>query len=143
MDDVEIHFSRRRPAENRVEVRAVVVQETARVVDDLRDVQDVLFENSESVGIRQHEGERLRTRGRLERLEVDASVLRGNLDQIEPEHYRLRGIRAVCGVGDDYLMPFLPALPAVRLCDEEARVLPLCPRLGLYRACVHSRHASE
>src|SRR5207247_4216860 len=101
MDDVEVHLSRGRAAQDRVEVGAVVIEEAARVVDDLRDVEDVFFENPKGVRIRQHEGERLRSRGRLEGCEVDAYVLRGNLDEIEPEHSRRGGVRAVCGVGDN------------------------------------------
>src|SRR5207247_8905684 len=74
VDDVQIYFARRRAAQDGVEVRAVVVQEATRVVHDLRNVQDMLFEDPEGVRIRQHEGECLRTGRGLARVQIDASV---------------------------------------------------------------------
>src|SRR6266581_585828 len=88
------------------------------VVHDLRDVQDMFLEDSERVRIRQHEGERLRTGGGRERLQVDPTIFRRNLDQVESEHPGRGGVRAVCRVGNDDFVPLLPALPVVRLREE-------------------------
>src|SRR2546428_822545 len=68
MDDVEVHLPGGRAAQDRVEVRAVVVEEAAGIVDDLSNLEHVLLEDPEGVRVREHERERLIARGRLERL---------------------------------------------------------------------------
>src|SRR5207244_13571651 len=79
MDDVEVHLAGRGAAQDRVEVRPVVVEQAARVVHELGDVQNVFFEDPKGVRIRQHEGERLRTGGGLERFQVDPTIFRRDL----------------------------------------------------------------
>src|SRR5437879_12804647 len=98
MDDVEVHLAGRGAAQDRVEVRAVVVEQAARVVHDLGDVQDVFFKDPKGVRIRQHEGERLRTGGGLARFQVDPTIFRRDLDQVEYEHPGRRWVRTVRGV---------------------------------------------
>ncbi len=46
-------------------------------------------------------------------------------------------------VREDHLGPLLPAVPAVRLGQEEARVFALSPRGGLQRDGVHARDRRE
>ena len=94
MDDVEVHLAGRGAAQDRVEVRPVVVEQAARVVHELGDVQNVFFEDPKGVRIRQHEGERLRTGRGLERFQVDPTIFRRNLDQVESEHPGGGGVRA-------------------------------------------------
>src|SRR5713226_9727235 len=55
--DVEVHLSGGRATEDRVEVRPVVIEEAARVVDDLGDLEHMVLEDPERVGIREHERE--------------------------------------------------------------------------------------
>ena len=53
--DIEAHVAGPRDADQRVEVRTVVVEERTGVVRQLRDLQDVLLEDSERVRVGQHD----------------------------------------------------------------------------------------
>src|SRR5437762_14275708 len=46
VDDVEVHLARGRPPEDRVEVRAVVVQEAARGVEGAGDLEEVAVDEA-------------------------------------------------------------------------------------------------
>src|SRR5438105_1026607 len=53
--DIEAHVAGPRDADQRVEVRTVVVEERTGVVRQLRDLQDVFLEDSERVRVGQHD----------------------------------------------------------------------------------------
>ena len=55
MDDVEAHVAGTRDAEDRVEVRAVVIKESAGVVDFFLDHANLRFERGQRVGIGEHQ----------------------------------------------------------------------------------------
>ena len=138
MDNVEVHLAGRGPTEDRVEVGAVIVQEAARGMDDIGDLEDMLFEDPEGVRIREHEREGLVPRRGPEGLQIDPAVLRRNLDDVVPEHARGREVRPVGGVGQDDLVARLPSVAMIRGGDEETRVFPLSPGRGLQRDRVHA-----
>jgi hypothetical protein len=55
VDDVEAHVTRPGDPAHCVEVRAVVVHQRARAVEDPFDLLDVLVEEAEGRGVREHE----------------------------------------------------------------------------------------
>ena len=55
MNDVDAHVARARNADERVHVCAVHVDQSAGFVNDVADLLDVPFEESECVWIRQHQ----------------------------------------------------------------------------------------
>src|SRR5205085_12690200 len=55
VDDVETHVAGPRDSAHRVQVRAVVVEERARVVEDLLYVLDVLVEETQRRRVREHQ----------------------------------------------------------------------------------------
>ena len=105
MDHVEAHRPWVRLAEDGVEVRAVIVEEGTRVVDDPCHFADVALEEAERGGVGNHECGRLLLRhGAAQRVEVDGAVLGGQLDDVVAGHRGGGGVRAVGGVGDDDLV---------------------------------------
>ena len=74
VDDVEAHVARAHLAEDRVEVRAVVVQQAAGLVHDARDLLDAALEHAERGGIGEHDAGGLRADRGLQRFEVDVAV---------------------------------------------------------------------
>lgn len=106
VDAVKAHVARTNDAHDGVQIRAVIIAQTARVVDDLRDFEDVLVENTDRIGVREHQSRRLRPDGGAERREIDAAVCAGrDIDHVEACHDGRGRIRAVGGVRDDDLCP--------------------------------------
>ena len=68
VDRVETHVARFHLAEDRVQVRPVVVEEAARLVHDALDVENVLLEHAERGRIREHEPGGARPRDPRKRL---------------------------------------------------------------------------
>ena len=96
VDDIEAHVTRAHLAEDGVEVGAVVVQQAARIVDDLRHFLDAALEHAAGGRIGQHDARGVRTHGRLERLDVDvAFVVDGNLLHHAAAHGGGGGVGAV------------------------------------------------
>ena len=96
VDDVEAHVTRTHLAENGVEVGAVVVQQAARVVDDLRHFLDAPLEHAAGGRIGEHDAGGIRTHRRLQRLDVDvAFVVDGNFLDHAAAHGGGGGIGAV------------------------------------------------
>ena len=110
---VEAHVARPRPAEDGVQIRAVVVEQSAGVVNDVRDLQYPTLEDAAGRGIGEHDAGGARPDDLLERRNVDIAVCaHGNFAHGVAAHGGGRGIGAVgCGRHDD-----LGSLPfAVRL----------------------------
>ena len=76
VDDVEAHVAGPRDPADGVQVRAVVVEERAGVVEDLRDLLDVLVEEAERRRVRQHQpgGALVHLRAQVVEVEVAARV---------------------------------------------------------------------
>ena len=126
VDDVEAHVARPRPADDRVQVRAVVVQERARVVEDRRDLLDALVEEPERRRVREHEPGCPLVHLPAQVVEVEvAALVRLDLRQLVPGHRHARGVRAVRGVGGDDRVALLAAVGEVRAHEHQPGELAL------------------
>ena len=74
VDDVEPHVAGPRDAADGVQVRAVVVHQRAGVVEDVADLLDVLVEETERRGVRQHQAGGLPVDLLAEVVEVDVAA---------------------------------------------------------------------
>jgi len=93
VDAVKAHVTGTDDAHDGVEVRAVVIAQAARIVNDLRDLEDVLVENTDGVRVRQHQSRGVGADGGAQRVEVDAAVHAGrDVDDLEAAH------RGGCGI---------------------------------------------
>ena len=95
--DIDAQIARAGNAEQGVHVGAVAVDQAARVVHRLHHLQDVLFEQAQRVGVRQHEASQAVIAQGFQRFHIDVAVLVGlYAHNIETGHRR--GCR-VCAVG--------------------------------------------
>ena len=88
VDDVEAHVTRTHLAENGVEIGAVVVQQPARVVHDLRHFLDATLEHAAGGRIGEHDAGGIRTHRRLQRFDVDVAIV---VDRDFPDHATAHG----------------------------------------------------
>ena len=108
-------------AHHRVEVGAVVVERRADVVDDVRDLLDVLVEQSERVRVGEHQAGDVVARLGLEVLEVDAAARVGaDLHDLVAGHRHRRRVGAVRGVGRQHLGARLAAVLVVGARQQHA-----------------------
>ena len=104
--DVEAHIAGTHYAHHGVEVRPVVIHQTARSVHYLRDFQHVLLEQSERVGVGEHKRCRILSDFEAEVRNVHAAVGRGTQGhRFEPRHSGGSGIGPVRAVGDEHFRP--------------------------------------
>ena len=104
VDDVEAHVAGPAPAEDRVEVGAVVVDERADIMEHRGDLLDTLLEQAERVGVREHQAGDLIVERAGERVHVDEPSLVGrHAHRLEPGEADAGRVRAVGGVGDERL----------------------------------------
>ena len=141
MDDVEAHVAGARDPDDRVEVRAVVVEERAGVVEDPRDLLDPLVEEAERRGVREHQAGRPLVHLGAQVLEVEVAA-RVGLDPRErvARHRHARRIRPVRGVRGDDRVALLPAVGEVRAHEHEPGQLTLRARGRLQR---HGREPGD
>ena len=144
MDDVEAHVAGPRDPDDRVEVRAVVVEERAGVVEDPRDLLDALVEEAERRRVREHEPGRALVHLAAQILEVEVPA-RVGLDPLElvARHRHARRVRAVRGVRRDDRVALLAAVGEVRAHEHEPGQLSLRARRGLQRHGGKSRDLGE
>jgi len=117
---VEPHVAGATAAEQGVEVRAVVVEESARVVHDVGDLRDVALEEPDRVRVGQHERGGVVADGRLKRLDVDSPVVAGwEFDHVVARQRGGREVRPVRGGGDHDLGPVVAVVLVVRLRDRD------------------------
>ena len=142
MNDVEPHVARARAPDDRVEVRPVVVEERAALVEDPRDVLDPLVEQPERRRVREHQARRAVVDLRAEVVQVEvAAVGRRDLRELEACHRHARRVRAVGGVGGhDHVPPGLAAVGERGAHQHQPRQLALRPRSRLQR---HRGQASD
>ncbi len=109
-----------------VEVRAVVVEERAGVVEDPRDLLDALVEEAERRRVREHEPRRPLVHLAAQVVEVEvAARVRLDLLELVPGHRHARRVRAVRGVRGDDRVALLAAIGEVRAHEHEAGQLAL------------------
>ena len=134
VDDVEAHVAGPGVAHHRVQVRAVVVERRAHVVDDVRDLLDRGVEQPERVRVGQHQAGDVVAGLRLEVVDVDAAlVVRPDLDHLVARHRHRRRVGAVGGVGGQDLGPRLAAVGVVGTGEQDARQLAVGPGARLER----------
>ena len=146
MHDVEAHVAGARDAAHRVEVRAVVVHERACVVEDLRDLFDVLVEEPERRRVREHQRGGVLVDLRAQVVDVDVAARVGlHRRHLVARHRHGRRVRAVRRVGDHDLAPLLrlAAVVEVRAHEHQARELALRAGGRLQRDRVQARHLGE
>ena len=146
VDDVEAHVARPGDPADGVQVRAVVVEERAGVVEDLRDLLDVLVEEAERGRVRQHQPRRalVHLRAQIVDVEVAARVGRDLLELVAG-HRHARRVGPVRGVrGDDRvaLVAFADVLE-VGAHQHQPGQLALGARGRLERAGVEPGHLLE
>ncbi len=145
MDDVEAHVAGPHLAQDRVQVRAVVVQEPARIVHDARDLLDAALEHAERRRIRQHDAGRPRADRGLERLKIDVALgVHGDLAHGIAAHRRGRGVRAVRRVGDDdFVARAVAARMVIRADHRHAGEFALGAGHGAQGDAFHPGHALQ
>ena len=143
--DVKAHVTGTDHAEHRVHVGAVVVEQAADTVHELRDLEDLGLEQAEGVGVRHHDaGHGLVEQG-LEGLHVDAAVLQGlHLHDLQTADRRRSGVGAVGAVGDDDLgAGHVAAAHMVRADQHETRQLAVGTGARVEGERVHAGNLGE
>jgi hypothetical protein len=132
VDDVEAHVARPRDADDGIQVRPVVVEERAGVVEDARDLLDTLVEETERRRVGEHEagGAVVHLRAQVGEVEVAPRVGPDPLELVAG-HRHARGIGSVRRVGGDDRVALLAAVREVRAHEHEPGELALRARGGL------------
>ena len=139
VDDVEAHVAGPGHAHHRVQVRAVVVERRAGVVDDLGDLLDVAVEQPERVRVREHQAGHVVAGLLAQVVEVHPAVRRrSHLHDLVAGHRHGRRVGAVGGVGREHLRALLAAVLVVGAGEQQARQLAVRPGARLER---HVRQA--
>ena len=139
VDHVKAHVAGTDHAHDRVEVGAVVVALTAGLVDDPGDLQNVLVEDAQGVGVGEHQTRRVAARRSPQGFHVHAAVgAGGDVDHREARHHRRGRVGAVGRVGHENLGPArVPAAVMVGLDEQQTGEFavgagrpaePPCPR---------------
>ncbi len=134
MDDVEAHVAGPGAPHDRVEVRPVVVESAADAVHDARDLGDVAVEETERVGVGEHQaGDRL-VGLRAQVVEVHPALGVGrHLDDLVAGHRHRRGVGAVGGVRSEDARALLAAVVVIGAGEQEPGELAVRARGGLQR----------
>ncbi len=145
VNDIETHVSRSDLAANRIEVRAVIVEQAAGVPDDPLDFDDLPLENPERRRIGQHDPRRSRTDDGLEGLDVDIAVGLGrDFPADTTAHRGRRRIRTVRRIGDDDFIPVVVAAGLVIGTDHrDAGQFALRSRHRRQRYALHTGYGLE
>ena len=77
MNDVEAHVAWSNDSQNRVQICPVVVEQSPNLVNRFCDLLDVLFEESQGIGIRQHDPSDVAIKCRLERFKINQAPFVG------------------------------------------------------------------
>ncbi len=142
VDYIEAHVAGLDLAENRVQVGAVVIQQPARAVNDLLDIENGALEHAERRRVGQHQSGGMRTDCRLQRGEIDVALPVGRdfLDRIAAHHRGCR-VGAVRGIRHQYFGACALAARVVVSADHRyTRKLALRAR---HRRQAHPGHAGH
>ena len=145
VDDVEIHIAGPHLAKNGVQVRSVVIQQAACIVDHVGDDLDMALKHAQRRRIGQHDARRLRPKDGLECLHVDIAVReRRDFLHYAAAHRRGRRIRAVCRIRTDDLGSLCIAASIMkRFYHCHAGEFALCTRHRRQRYALHAGHVLE
>ncbi|MPM11535.1 hypothetical protein SDC9_57881 [bioreactor metagenome] len=101
---VEAHVAGTRGAHDGVHVRAVIVAEPTRVVDDSGGFKDVAVEYAERVGVCEHQARRFLPDGVFQRAEIHRAIRRGgDVDHRKARHRSRSGVGSMRGIRHDNL----------------------------------------
>ena len=141
VDDVEAHVSGPGDPHDRVEIRTVVVEERAGVVEDPRHLLDPLVEQAERGRVREHEPGRPLVHLHSEIVEVEIPPRVGlDLLQLVARHRDACGVRPVGRICGDDGVALLASVGEVRAHEHEPGQLALRTGCGLKR---HRRKAGN
>ena len=146
MHDVEAHVAGPRDAADRVQVRTVVVHERAHAAEDVADLFDVLVEEAERRGIREHQAGGVLVDLAAQILDVDvAARVRLHRRELIARHRHARRVRAVRGVGNHDLpaLLVLAAVAEVRVEEHQPGQLALAPGRGLQADRIEAGHLEQ
>ncbi len=140
VDDVEAHVTRTHLAENGVEIRAVVIQQPARVVHDLRHLLDAALEHAAGGRIGEHDAGGIGTDRGLQRFDIDVAIV---IDRDFPDHAAAHGggggIGAVCGDRhDDFVARQIAARAVVGANHGDAGEFAVRAGHGRQRHALHA-----
>ncbi len=145
MNYVEAHVSGTHHSHNRVEVCAVVIAQTARLVHYFGDFQNIFVKQAQSVGVCKHKSRRVVADKRFQSLNVHSALaVAGNGNDFKAAHVRAGGICAVRRVGHKDFFAFEVVSVLVVLFDQHhARKLAVRACRGLKRNGVHARDFAQ
>ena len=141
VDDVKAHIAGTNHAQDGVEVRAVVVEQSTDLVNLGRDLCDVFFEEPCRIGVRQHDPRHIRVECSPQGIEVDETSLigRDRRDLVAAEGRR-GGVGAVGRVRNEHSSATIAVGFVIRSHEQEARELASRPSGGLQG---RRRHAGD
>ena len=141
VDAVEAHVAGPGHAHDGVQVGTVVIAQTAGLVDNTGDLQNVGIKNTHSVGVGQHQARGIGAHGGPEALQIHAALVIGrNVHHGEASHHGTGGVGAVGGVRDDDLgTGGIPPVEVVGPDQQQAGVLAMGAGGGLQGHGVHAR----
>ena len=140
MDAVKAHVAGTDDAHHGVEVRAVVIAQTAGLVHDFGDLKNVLVKDADRIGVGEHETRRVGTDRSTQRVKVDAAVAAGgDIYDLEAAHGSRCRVRAVGRVrNDDLRARGVAAVDVISLDEHDAGKLAVRARRRLERDGVHA-----
>ena len=140
VNHVKAHITRPHCAHDRVQVRPVIIAQSAALVYDICDLQDIFVKQAHCVGVGQHQARHIGPGCLPQLLNVHAALCVGrNSHHRVACHGRAGRVGAVGRVGDEDLGPFavLSAL-VVGLDEEKPGKFTVSPRRGLEGHAVHT-----
>ena len=145
MDHIKTHVARSHLTENRVEIRAIVIQEPAGIVHDTRHLRDATLEHAECGRISEHDASGLRADCCLQSLQVHIAILTtGNLAHLAATHRGRSRIGAVRRLrDDDFIALEISARTVVSHDHGDTCQLALSAGHRSQRDRLHSRHFLE
>lgn len=105
VNDVKAHVAGTDHAHHRIEVRSIIITQTAGFVNNLCDIQNIFIKDTNGVGVGEHQSGGVRPHRCPQGLHIHAAVRAGgDVDDLKAGHHRRGGVGAVGGVGDDDLV---------------------------------------
>ena len=121
-----------RHTDDGVHVRPVDVDQTADIVQHLRDRRDLLLEQAQRIWIGHHEHSCRFIQLLLELIEIDKpGICRWQLDTVEPGERCTGRVGPVSTTREQHLRPLLAPISEVRSCGQQRGELALRPSCGL------------